>query len=159
MSGSRELQAFIAGVEKLQAMNERVAKEAEDPVAEVARKNAAAGKAPDGSTWKPKVDGTRALPHAADAITSSVKGNAIKLTVGEPYAFHNHGAGGHSQTKEAKRMRSRARKRQAASGTKSKFHAPRRQILPDVGEPIPKAMNDAIEASARKVFDRAMGGR
>jgi hypothetical protein len=158
VSGARELENFIAGVEKLQAMNEDVARAAEKPVAEAARKSASAGQAPDGSAWAPKADGGQALTGAAEAIGSSTKGNQIKLTVGAPYAFHNHGAGGTSQTKEARRERSRARKRQADSGKKSKFHAPKRQILPAPGEPIPKAMNDAIETTARKVFGRAMGG-
>lgn len=160
MSGARDLENFIAGVEKLQAMNADVAREAEKPVADVARKSAADGKAPDGSPWAPKKDdGGRALKDAGSAVASSTKGNQIKLTVGTPYAFHNSGAGGTSQTKEAKRMRARTRKRQAETGKKSKFHAPKRQILPASGEPIPKAMSDAIEESARKVFGRAMGGR
>lgn len=159
MSGHREIEAFIEGIGKLQAMNERVAKEAEKPVADVARKSAGAGQAPDGSAWAPrKEDGGQALAGAGDAIKSSAKGNEIKLTIGKPYVFHDGGAGGTSTTKEAKRERARTRKRQAASGTKSKFHAPKRQILPAAGEPIPKAMNEAIESSARKVFDRAMGG-
>jgi hypothetical protein len=159
VSGASDLENFIAGVEKLQAMNADVARAAEKPVADVARKSASAGKAPDGSPWAPKADGGRALTGAADAIKSSTKGNQIKLTVGTPHAFHNAGAGGTSQTKEAKRMRARTRKRQAETGKKSKFHAPKRQILPASGEPIPSAMNEAIEQSARKVFARAMGGR
>lgn len=158
MSGHRELADFIAGMEKLQTMNALVARDAEKPVADVARKSAASGHAPDGTAWAPRKEGGPALSGAAEAIASSTKANVIKLAVDAPYAFHNHGAGGSSQTKEAKRARSATKKRQAESGTKSKFHAPKRQILPAPGEPIPAAMNDAIEKSAAKVFKRAMGG-
>lgn len=160
MSGLREIERFIEGVEKIQAINEQVAREAEKPVADVARKSAAAGQAPDGTAWAPrKEDGAQALRGAPDAIQSSTKGNQIKLTIGPPYAYHNAGAGGSSQTKEAKRARARSAKKRSETGTKSRFHAPRRQILPASGEPVPKAINEAIETTARKFFDRAMGGR
>ena len=48
--------------------------------------------------------------------------------------------------------------RQAKTGTKSKFHAPRRQILPLAGEPIPAAMNEAIAEAAARVFEKAVKG-
>lgn len=156
-SGSSALQAFIAGVESLRTMNEQVAKVAEPGVAAVARASAAAGEAPDGEAWPARKEGGKALPGAAAAITSSSKGSRIELKIGAPYVFHNHGAGGHSESKEAVRHRKRSASEHAKSGTSSKFHAPRRQILPDPGEPIPAEMNDAIQAAAARVFGRAVG--
>ena len=158
MSGQAELQAFIDRVEGLRTLNADVAKAAEKPVADVARASASRGQAPDGTAWAPKVDGGRALEGAADAIKSSTKGNTIKLEVGEPYVFHNYGSGGSSTTKAAESARKKTRKRQADTGTKSKFHAPQRQILP-TADAVPEAMREAIRKVAAKFFDRAMGGR
>ncbi len=158
MSGRAELEAFIAGVESLVTMNEDVAREAEKPVADVARRSAEAGRAPDGETWAPLANGGgKALKGAAAAITSSAKGTAIRLEIGEPYVFHNHGAGGSSETPNAKRARARARRQREATGKASKFHAPKRQILPGPGE-LPDDMRKAISTTADRVFARAMKG-
>lgn len=158
MSGFAELEAFIAGVEKLGRLNEQVAKEAEADVLAAARATADAGQAPDGSAWPAKKDGGKPLPGAGAAIKSSTKGNRIALTIGPPWTFHHHGAGGSSTTKEAERHRKRAAAQRAASGAKSKFHAPRRQILPVHGDPIPGPMKEAIAAAAARVIEKAVGG-
>ena len=152
-----EFSAFIAGVESLRAFNEDVAKAAEPKVLAAMQETVAKGEAPDGSEWPALADGGKPLEGAAKAIKSSVKGNRIDLTVGPPYVFHNHGAGGHSDTKEAVRARKASEVRRAKSGTKSKFHAPRRQILPESGEPIPAGVNTAIEEAATTVFRKAVG--
>lgn len=158
MSGMAKLEAFVAGVEQLQHMRREVAKAAEKPVTDVARASAAAGRAPNGTKWPERRGGGQALKGAADAITSETKGDAIILKVGVPYVYHHHGAGGTSTTKEAVRARERTAARQAETGTKSKFHAPQRQILPMKGEPLPSDMAKAIKAAAKEVFKKAVGG-
>jgi hypothetical protein len=158
VSGHTELEAFISRVEGLRTLNADVAKAAEKPVADVARASAAKGQAPDGTAWAPKAEGGQALAGAAGAIESSTKGSTIKLTIGPPYAFHNWGAGGSSTTKGAERERKRTAKRQADTGTKSKFHAPKRQILPS-SDAVPAAMREAIAKVAERLFGRSMGGR
>jgi len=157
VSGRASLDAFIAGVERLGLMNRDVAKAAEKPVADVARKAAAAGESPSGEPWAPKKDGGKALEGAAGAIESSVEGAKVVLTIGKPYVFHNHGAGGSSTTKEAERHRQRTTARQASTGTSSKFHAPKRQILPAAGEGVPEPMKSAIADVAKDVFGKAVG--
>jgi hypothetical protein len=158
VSGGREaLDAFIAGVESLATLNEEVAKAAETPVADVVRATAAKASTPDGEAWAPRSGGGKALAGAAAAITSSVRGNRITVSIGPPYVYHNWGSGGSSTTKAAKRARSKATAARAASGTRSKFHAPKRQIIPDAAEPIPADINAAIKATAERVFRKAVG--
>jgi len=157
MSGHAELEAFIAGVESLRRLNERTAKAAEADILAEVRKTAAAGQTPSGDPWPPLADGGKPLAGAAKAISSSVKGARIDLKIGPPWVYHHHGAGGSSQTKEAKRHRQRAAARHAKGGTKSKFHAPKRQIIPDPGDPIPPPMKAAIVDAATRVFEKAVG--
>lgn len=157
MSGYAELEAFIAGVEKLREMNERVAKEALPAVAEIARSSPAAGRTPDGEAWPDKQEGGRALTKSPDEIEVTTKGNRIVMKIGRPYVYHHHGAGGWSTSKKAEASRKSAERKRAKSGTTSKFHAPRRQIIP-VGDAIPSAMNEAVAEVAKRVFDDAMGG-
>jgi hypothetical protein len=134
-----------------------VAKEAEADVLAAARSTAAAGEAPSGEAWPERAEGGKALEGAAAAIESSTKGTRIDLKIGKPYVFHNHGAGGSSMTKEAERHRKRAEAQRAKSGTKSKFHAPRRQIIPNAGDPIPEPIKEAIAEAAARVFGEAVG--
>lgn len=157
MSGYAALEAFIAGVEQLQELNERVARAAEKPVADVVRANIIAGRSPSGEAWPEREEGGRALRGAAEALESTSAGTKIVLRIGPPYVFHNWGAGGSSTTKKAEQTRKSAARKAASSGTKSKFHAPRRQILPIAGEPIPEKMNEAIAETAKLVFEKAMG--
>lgn len=157
MSGHAELERFIRGVESLRTLNEQVAREAEKGIARVARETAAAGTTPSGEKWPERKDGGKALRGAPNEISSSAKGTRVELKIGTPYVFHNYGAGGSSTTKEAERARKRSAAKRAATGTKSKFHAPRRQILPDVGEPIPAGMREAIEDAAARVLGKAVG--
>ncbi len=157
MSGHSSFEDFIAGVERLSRMNAEVAKAALEPVTEAARASASAGETPTGEAWAPLADGGQALPGAAGAITSSATGTRIELRVGKPYVFHQHGAGGHSTTKEAERARAKTKARQAKTGTNSKFHAPRRQILPDPGDAIPGPMKEALREAAAVVFGKAVG--
>lgn len=160
MSGARELEAFIASVEKIGEMNERVAKAAEEPVGDVLRANIARNVAPDGTPWPERGGGGKALRGAADALESSTNGNAITFSLGPPYAFHNWGAGGSSTTKKAESERRRTRARQAKSGTASKFHAPARPMLPTAGEKLPEPIAEVLADEAKKVFDETMkGGR
>jgi hypothetical protein len=157
-SGHAAFDAYIAGVESLRTLNEQVAKAAEAGVKAAARASADAAETPSGEEWPELADGGKALRGAGAAIESSTKRNRIDLKIGKPFVFHNHGAGGSSTTKEAVRQRKRAAAERAKSGTTSKFHAPRRQILPVAGEPIPETMTAAIEEAAAGIFGKAMGG-
>lgn len=157
MSGYAAFDSFIAGVDRLAKMNADVAKAAEKPIADVSRASAAAGESPSGEAWPDKKDGGKALPGAPGAIESSTTGSRVELKIGKPYVFHNHGAGGSSDSKEAVRHRERSAAKRAKSGTASKFHAPRRQILPAPGEAIPAEMQSAIAKVAEDVFRKAVG--
>jgi hypothetical protein len=131
---SDALDAFIAKVEALRDLNERTAKAAEKDIADANRRTARAATTPDGTAWAPLADGGKALEGAAAAITSSTSGNRVELKIGKPWVFHQHG------------------------GNSGKFHSPKRKIIPAVGDPVPKAMRDAIAKAAAKVFERVMGG-
>jgi hypothetical protein len=156
-TGAVALAAIIDAIDSLRTLNERVAKEAEAGVLAAARSTAAAGEAPSGQAWAERAEGGKALDGAATAIEVSTKGPRIDLKIGPPWVFHNRGAGGSSTTKEAERHRKRAEARRVKGGTKSKFHAPRRQIIPTAGEPIPAPMKEAIADAAARVFGKAVG--
>lgn len=160
MSGYDVLNDFIAGVERLGEMNRLVAEEAEKVVLAAARATAAAGQSPSGDAWAERKEGGKALKGAAEALSSSVDGNRVEIRLGPPWVFHNYGAGGSSTTRDAVRARERgAAKRAKGGGPASKFHAPKRQILPIKGEPIPSAIGEAIAKAAKRVFARETGGR
>lgn len=158
MDGDAAFDAFIASCEKLQQLNELAAKEAEKPVADVIRASAAKATAPDGEPWEPKAEGGKALRGAAHAVASSVKGKTIEVKIGPPYVFHNYGSGGSVQTKSAERSRARAEKRREKTGIKSKFHAPRRKIVPASDDPVPEKIVEVLRAATKRVFERAMKG-
>jgi hypothetical protein len=157
VSGLTDFEAFIGRVESLGKLNANVAKAALEPVTEIARETAAAGTTPKGEKWAPhRADSEQPLPGADAAIQSSASGTKIELGIGAPWVFHQHGAGGHSQTKEALRARKRAATTRAKSGTESKFHAPRRQIIPAPGDALPPKMAEAIKEAASDVFGKAV---
>lgn len=129
MSARRELDEFIQRVERLRDMNTRVAKAAEKPIADAIRETATAGTTPTGEKWPELKEGGRALPNAAEAVSSKAKTAQVVITLKKPYGFHQRGDG-----------------------------LPRRQIVPAAGEPIPPAINEAIAQAAKDVFGKAMGG-
>lgn len=89
-----------------------------------------AGTAPDGKPWPAKKGGGRALSGAASGLIFETSDAVASVAIGVPLAYHDGGAGGSSDSKGAARAkRYRAKKRKAA-GTASKFHAPKRQIIP-----------------------------
>lgn len=160
-----EIQRMIDFAESLTTLNTDVAKEAAPDVLKAMQRTASAGTTPDGTPWPKRADGARALPNAADSLTASVSGPKVTVRIAPPYSYHHGGAGGTSQTKDAKRARAgvkRDRERREAAGekvAKSKFHAPARQIIPHPYEPIPAGVGEAIAAAAQRVIDRnARGG-
>lgn len=128
MSGHRELAEFIAGVERLRDMNTRVAKEAAPKVEKIVRQTANSGTTPTGEEWPELKKGGRALEDAENAVSSTTKGPQIVIKIRNPYGFHQRGDG-----------------------------VPKRQIVPASGEPIPKAMNEAIADTAKGIFEKAVG--
>lgn len=157
MSGHAELEAFIASVEALRETNEKVAAAAEKDVGDALRADLNAGRGPDGAAWPELDGGGRALEGAAAALTTETKGARIIFRIGKPWVFHHHGAGGTSTSKDAVRSRARSASKHAKGGTSSKFHAPRRQILPTFGERIPPKMAAAIQKAAARFFQKAVG--
>lgn len=55
------------------------------------KRTANAGTTPEGKAWKPRVDGSRALEGAADAIRTIASGPKVIMTVSGPEAIHNWG--------------------------------------------------------------------
>lgn len=153
-----ELEAFIRGVESLRTLNEDVAKAAADDVGDVVRSNVEKAITPDGAAWPERKGGGTALSGAEDEIEADAKGSSVVVQLSPPLTFHNWGAGGSSTTKNAERARKRTAAKQASTGVRSKFHAPKRQILPDPND-IPKAIRDVITTHAKRIFRKATGGR
>lgn len=89
-----------------------------------------AGTTPDGKAWPAKRGGGRALAGAAGGLIFETSEAVASVAISVPLAYHDGGAGGSSDSKGAARAkRYRAKKRKAA-GASSKFHAPKRQIIP-----------------------------
>lgn len=129
--GDSALVAFIARMRKLGTLGADAAKLAAPLVERAVKATAAAGTAPDGMPWKPKKDGSRALPNAAAALTVKALGPVVVVTLKGIEVVHNFAKDG---------------------------RLPRRQILPDGGAGIPKNVAAALEQGAKQAFDNAMGG-
>lgn len=153
------LDALVHALDRVGEIATETARLAEDPVRMALAATARAGTTPSGEDWEPLHDGRAPLTAAGGAIKMVRSGPRLRATIGMPYVFHQHGAGGTSDTKAAKRHRARTAKAQAASGKKSKFHAPRRQILPEQGEPMPKGVREAVEDASKEAFERLTGPR
>lgn len=150
----RQLQEFIARVEGLQKLNAEVAKAAAEPVADDVRKTASAGQTPTGEAWPDRKGGGKALAGVEKAITVKARLTRVVVSLAWPWVPHQWGAGGSSTTKEAKRARSKSAKAAAQAGIKSKFHAPRRQVLPATDEAIPDRILATLKKTAAAVFER-----
>lgn len=162
---SEGFEAIIATAQALTTLNADAAREAEPAVLEAMQATASAGTTPTGEAWAPRKGGGRALPGARAALTSRVRGNRVEVRLEDPkYLYNNYGAGGSSQTKDAKRARSSAKRDRATRAkagekvAKSKFHAPARQIIPMVDDPVPPKVADAVRAAIARTFERATGG-
>jgi hypothetical protein len=96
-----------------------------------------------GRAWPPGVDG--------DVLKNAFANVAIyggpfycRARLTTPEVFHHFGAGGSTDTREARRaLESRSRKR-AKEGKANRFHAPQRGIIPTDGNGIPPAMRTRI---------------
>ncbi len=153
-TAERELREFIARVESLVKLNSEVAKEAAAPVGEAVKETASAAKTPTGESWPDRKEGGKALKGVASAISAVAKTTRVVVMLAWPWVPHQWGAGGSSTTKEAERSRARTARKQKKTGKKSKFHAPRRQILPVTSEPIPDRILETVKKAAAAVFER-----
>ncbi len=129
MGPDQALRDFIGRLRKLPALAAAVAREAAPAVQEAAREQAGSGLAPDGRTWVPTKDGGRPLENAATAITAKATGALVELIIAGRHVYHHYGTG----------------------------RIPARQIIPNVGDGVPRYLAKAVEASARRVFLRHMG--
>lgn len=147
---------FLARLGAALDMATEVAEEALPAVRAALASTADARTAPDGTPWAPTKQGAPALPGASRAIGVSLAGRTFIVTLDElRWIAHNFGAGGSSQSSEAIKARKR-RDGERASGQRaaSRFHAPKRQIIPHTGEPLPEGVRKALEDAAKTVAAR-----
>jgi hypothetical protein len=129
VSALDELRAFGRACGNLDGFTQRAAQEAAPLVEAEARKTAAAGKDPFGTTWQPKKDGGRPMVHAADHVHVRAVESSIEISLdgpGDPW--HNEGTKGR----------------------------PIRQVIPYAE--APDAILDAVEQGATVAFDAIMKG-
>jgi hypothetical protein len=105
-----------------------VAKEAAPEVLAAAQANAAKGVDSTGRAWLPTKAGNKPLRNAAAAITTRAVGTVLQLVLTGHHVYHSLGAG-----------------------------EPKRQIIPDRGEPIPDYIRDACKRAALRVVRRKLG--
>jgi hypothetical protein len=126
--GEAELDAWVAKLRRLPEMVKAAAPELAVALKSELDKNIAAGRAPDGSTWKPKKDGGRPLVNAAAAVTTRADGSVVQAVLTGPEVFHHY-------------------------GTKKD---PERQILPR--GVMPDSLGLAFRAKMVEQFEKTMGG-
>lgn len=138
---------FIEDLLKLgRDVDEALLDAAEAAMKEHFRDTVGAGQDPYGQAWPAAADGSRAMPKAYQDLIWSRIGSAVRIDLLEEYVYNNFGAGGSTDSKSAARdLRFRARKRAGEGGKASKFHAPKRQILPD-DRGLPPILRDKILA-------------
>ena len=88
------LERMIATARSMATLAKDAAPIAARLVGEALRATATAGQAPDGKPWPLKKDGSRALAHAAAAITTQAIGTVIVITLRGAEVFHHFGAQG-----------------------------------------------------------------
>jgi len=128
MSGAGDINKMIA---ELRAIPGAIKAAAPDLAEDMRRSLAAtanAGTAPDGSAWKPKKDGGRALVNAGSKIVVTAIGTVLVAVISGPEAIHHY-------------------------GTKKD---PQRQILPSGGS-LPDTLAQAFRAGVAKPFRKVMG--
>lgn len=129
MSARDELRALARNIAGLANAPTAAALAAAPLVAEAIKTTAAAGKAPDGTPWPLKADGSRALVHAADRVSARAEGSAVVVNLEGPEVFHQAGAQG----------------------------KPVRKVIPDAGE-LPEPVAAAAKAGAEKAIAQILGG-
>lgn len=119
---------FIARVRTMGAtVQDAAAREAAPLVSAEARRTAAAGTDPYGAPWRPKKDGTRAIPDAAAAVDAKAKGSVVVITVRRGAAIQN-----------------------ALSESVG------RKVIPDATRPLPAGIAAALQEGARRAFRKSM---
>jgi hypothetical protein len=128
MSG---LEAFIMKMRHLGDVEGELARIAARAVEEAARANVSAGLAPDGTPWPAKKDGSKALKNGAAAVHAVATGSGVLLSVEGVEAYHQ-------------------RYREGAAH-------PRRQLIPDQGDPIPEYIDRALGAAVDETVSKVLG--
>lgn len=129
MAADAALTDFIARIRTAGAtIQEAAAREAAPLVSAEARRTAAAGTDPYGIPWRPKKDGTRAIPDAAAAVDAKARGPVVVITARRGAAIQN-----------------------ALSESVG------RRIIPDATQGIPAGIAAALQEGARRAFRKAMG--
>jgi hypothetical protein len=121
--------AYIAGLRKLGAsFLDDAAREATPLVEAEIKRTAAAGTDPYGAPWRPRKDGSRAIPDAASVVTVAARGSTLRIYVSGGAAIQNHLAPEY-----------------------------RRQVIPDPYRPLPAGISRALHEGASRAFQKAMG--
>jgi hypothetical protein len=128
VSGAAEIDKMIASLRKLPGEIKAYVPELGKTMQKTLAASADAGTAPDGTPWKRKKDGGRALVNAGAKIVVTALGSVLVAVISGADAIHHY-------------------------GTKKD---PRRQILP-VGD-MPDTLASAFRAGLAKPFRKAMGG-
>ena len=87
------LDEMIRRLRALPGMLEKAAPKAARALGDSVRADVAAGRAPDGSAWKPRKDGGQPLRNAAAHIEDRAAGTTLLLTLSGPEVWHDRGTG------------------------------------------------------------------
>ncbi len=128
MDGNADLDGFIARLRAFGATAlDAVAKEAAPLVQRAAQATAAAGTDPYGAPWRPRKDGSRAIPEAASAVDAVARGPVVVVRVRRGAAIQNY-------LSEERR----------------------RQVIPDPAKPLPEGILVALREGAMRAFEKGV---
>lgn len=119
------IEDFVADMKKLGTFDEDLARLAAPAIEAAAKKNVAAGMDPEGKPWKAKKDGSQPLKNAAAHVSATANGTVVELVVEGVEAYHQR--------------------------FKEDGAHPRRQLIPDEGDPIPPYIADALDSVIAQV--------
>lgn len=89
MSGTDQLTALAARLRAIPTLGPEIAKAVAPDLLALNKADAAAGTTPGGAPWALTQKGTRALPHAADGLSTRVIGDVVYLVISGFNVFHN----------------------------------------------------------------------
>lgn len=127
------LDDMIAALEAMggEDVERRIAKHAAVTLKEALEETLTAGEDPEGVAWVPTKPGGRAYKGAPKSLDVKAYNNVIRATIQSPYTYGQFGSG----------------------------RLPRRQMLPEGGEGMPKSVSGAIEKATTLAMEEVAAGK
>lgn len=121
-----DIRQWIRQLEQLPQIIEDAVPEIQNSIDDLVTNQLAAGKTPDGSSWKANKDGSKPLVGIRKYVKITASSSGISVKLSEPATYHQNGGG----------------------------NLPRRQLIPEGS--LPASWSKAIENALQKAYNRKM---